>query len=271
MILWPNQPLAEVPVRFLIAARPGVFPRSFVQVLVRAGLRVALAESVTQAGAKLKSKRCHVLLFDSSLEVELHPALLNKLTSSSDPTPVVIFASEPLKSDRVIELFGWGVLALPKPLRPQSLVRLVRLLAQRAEQKAREQRGFCGEHAFSPREVQVVQAAAAGLQNKEISTLLLCGESTVMTYWKRIFAKTGCRSRSELLGLLMRCPQRSNACAVPSGRNHRGSARRAPQIESVPCCLGGAVGDCLFTATLAGSDGRRCTSHDWRAAAQRRR
>jgi hypothetical protein len=44
----------------------------------------------------------------------------------------------------------------------------------------------------------------AGQHGKGIATSLSCTESTVSTYWKRIFRKTSCSGQAEVLAALLR-------------------------------------------------------------------
>ena len=65
-------------------------------------------------------------------------------------------------------------------------------------------RKYAAEHSLSPQETRVLAAAVSGTANKVAAGELSCNRSTISTYWKRIFSKTGCRSQREVLGHLIR-------------------------------------------------------------------
>ena len=59
-------------------------------------------------------------------------------------------------------------------------------------------------HPFSPRELEVLQLAAAGLTNKEIAYRLGLSERTVQFHLNTVFQKTGTSSRTEASSLALR-------------------------------------------------------------------
>jgi DNA-binding CsgD family transcriptional regulator len=62
-----------------------------------------------------------------------------------------------------------------------------------------------GERYFlSPREIDVLGYAVEGAQDKHIAERHSCSRSTVSTYWRRIFIKTGVRPQREVLAHLLR-------------------------------------------------------------------
>jgi DNA-binding CsgD family transcriptional regulator len=60
------------------------------------------------------------------------------------------------------------------------------------------------ERRLSPRETEVIRLALRGLGNKEIASELGCAPSTVLMYWKRIYAKVGVRPSKRVLALFAR-------------------------------------------------------------------
>jgi len=62
---------------------------------------------------------------------------------------------------------------------------------------------FCRQHSFSKRESEVLRLASQGFANKKIADLMGCAHSSVISYWKRIYRKMCCQTRSEVLALLI--------------------------------------------------------------------
>jgi DNA-binding CsgD family transcriptional regulator len=61
---------------------------------------------------------------------------------------------------------------------------------------------FCARHHLSPREVDVVRLLLEGLTTNAMADRLSISLHTVRDHFKRLYRKTGVRSRSELLSLL---------------------------------------------------------------------
>jgi len=57
--------------------------------------------------------------------------------------------------------------------------------------------GFLNSDTLTPREVDVLSLACAGLANKEIARELGIGEKTVKTHVSNILGKLGCTSRAQ--------------------------------------------------------------------------
>jgi DNA-binding NarL/FixJ family response regulator len=56
---------------------------------------------------------------------------------------------------------------------------------------------------FTPRELQVLSNVFEGLANKEIATRLGVSESSVKATLQQLFAKTGVRTRSQLVRIVL--------------------------------------------------------------------
>ena len=76
---------------------------------------------------------------------------------------------------------------------------------------------FCNRHGISPREQEVIGVLLEGLGTAEMADRLNISEHTIRDHLKRLYRKTGTRSRSELLSIL------STARMEPSGN---GESRR---------------------------------------------
>jgi ATP/maltotriose-dependent transcriptional regulator MalT len=57
------------------------------------------------------------------------------------------------------------------------------------------------ELAITPRELEILEALAAGLSNKEIAHRLFVSENTVKTHAARVFAKLSARRRTQAVQL----------------------------------------------------------------------
>jgi DNA-binding NarL/FixJ family response regulator len=58
---------------------------------------------------------------------------------------------------------------------------------------------------LTERETEVLRLIAAGLSNSEIAKTLFVSQATVKSHVNRIFAKTGCRDRSQAVAYAHRC------------------------------------------------------------------
>lgn len=160
------------------------------------------AQSLAEAKDKLAHERFDVVLLDLVLADGSGASLLPVLNELRPP-PAVAVVSGHMDGEKVVNLHGRCYMAVPKPLKASTLTKLVTLLAERATVHSALSE-FCRQHSLSEREAAVLQAATDGAQNKEIAAALGCAPSTVVTYWRRIFTKTSCRSRHEVLSALLR-------------------------------------------------------------------
>ncbi len=159
------------------------------------------ASSLSEAREKLDGQRFDVVLLDLRLGKESGADLLATLDSLT-PRPRVAVISGHVTGDDIVDLHSHCTMVVPKPISGPKLVELVETLSRTGE-STDWLTCFCIKHSMSPRESQVLSLAAHGIQNKEIATELGCAPSTVISYWKRIFAKTKCRTRSEVLSMII--------------------------------------------------------------------
>lgn len=61
---------------------------------------------------------------------------------------------------------------------------------------------FCARHGLSPREQEVIRLLLEGLGTAQMANRLSISEHTIRDHLKRLYRKTGTRSRSELLSVL---------------------------------------------------------------------
>lgn len=66
--------------------------------------------------------------------------------------------------------------------------------------------GFVAAHGLTPRETQVLAALCDGGTDGEIAARLAISAETVRSHLKALFAKTGCKGRTALVGACMRPP-----------------------------------------------------------------
>jgi DNA-binding CsgD family transcriptional regulator len=111
-----------------------------------------------------------------------------------------VLACEIMKVDLASRKDGMGVLVLL-----QSLPALPSLFLD----------AFCARHRISPREQEVIGLLLEGLGTADMADRLAISEHTVRDHLKRLYRKTGTRSRSELLSIL------STARMEPSSGSNR--------------------------------------------------
>ena len=73
---------------------------------------------------------------------------------------------------------------------------------------------FCARHRLSPREQEVIGLLLEGLGTAEMAERLSISEHTVRDHFKRLYRKTGTRSRNELLSVLSTARMEPAAGAV---------------------------------------------------------
>lgn len=62
-------------------------------------------------------------------------------------------------------------------------------------------RSFAGWESLTPRELEVIRHAAAGLTNPEIGERMFISRSTVKAHLSNIYAKLGVKNRSKLAAM----------------------------------------------------------------------
>ena len=189
--------------RILLVDDDELLTAAWARVLRAAQISVEIANSAEEAEKKLACATYAVVLVDLRLNDGESGAELVDILRRLPTRPAVAVVSGFLDSAKVAELCDGTDIFVPKPLKDGALIQVVQFLL--AKSAGREPLGaFCREHGLSPREREVLTAAARGRQNKQIAVELGCEVSTVTTYWGRIFDKVGCRSRHEVLAALFR-------------------------------------------------------------------
>ena len=192
------------PIRILVVDDNKPLARSWKRMLDRRGHRTDVACSLKQARARLSvtpPPRYDVVLLDLVLGDGDGAALL-PLLEQLDPPPAVGVVSSHYDSARAVELCGRCAAGIPKPVTGDTLHAFVEAVAGRNDADTLER--FCRQHGFSAQETQVLRAAADGHSNAEVATELDCGPGTVASYWRRIFRKTGQRTKRNVVADVLR-------------------------------------------------------------------
>ena len=107
------------------------------------------------------------------------------------------------KSVRVGEVVGAArrLVAGESMLSPNEVIELLRLAGRRRERGREAERSI---EQLTPRELEVLQALADGLSDKEISESLHVGIGTVRNHLVSVFAKLGVNSRLQALVIALR-------------------------------------------------------------------
>ena len=142
----------------------------------------------------------------------------------SPRTPIIV-ASAYLDAAVAVDLQLAGVMVLPKPVTPEVLREAVHLRLSEVDRLARLVDEFAERHSLSRRQREVLDGLVDGRSSKDIAARLGVSVNTVGLHARRIFAKTGCRSRSALVraalghGVLFASPppQRSTGRAHNAG------------------------------------------------------
>lgn len=129
------------------------------------------------------------------------------------PQPRVALISGYLDGDRAVDLHGKCEVTICKPISNPKLVKLTKMLASSVAIEDWTT-GFCHRYSLSERESAVLGFAAFGVQNKQIADRMACALSTVVSYWKRIFQKTGSRTKVEVLALFIQWQSRRRVACL---------------------------------------------------------
>ena len=117
------------------------------------------------------------------------------------PQPAVAIVSGYMDAERALRLLVQGVWPIPKPL--GNIVGLVRQLQARGP--AIDRLGaYCRACGLSPKETDLLRAAAEGLRTDEAATRIGCTKHTTTSYWQRIFLKTGQRTQAAVFAAIVR-------------------------------------------------------------------
>lgn len=153
-----------------------------------------------------------VLLLDLSITRPSGTETLAKLRSSMPNLKIVVMSSEATTTEAFTILAQGAVCFMPKQAKGADFVHAVQAAATdftfiptsylkefvRLRQNVTRTGNMYG---LSPREVEILEACAAGQKTKEVAERLSISVRTVETHRNSIYRKTDCRSISELSGI----------------------------------------------------------------------
>lgn len=204
--------------------------RAFVAATLHAaGLESVEAADGTTALALARAERFDVALLDVHLPgisgYEVCRALRDRLGDTLRIVFISGIRTEPF--DRVAGLLVGSDDYLAKPVAPDELVARVCALLRRGGRL----RESVGEGwGLTPREAEVLDLLAGGLDQREIGTRLVISPKTVATHIEHILRKTGARSRAQAVALAHGAGDRTAArmTSVGAGSPVQSSNDRAP-------------------------------------------
>jgi DNA-binding NarL/FixJ family response regulator len=185
--------------------------RTYQRILAEAGHIVSVAGGLADARTALletaqSGQALDGVLLDLTLE-DGDGAELLPVVRQLHPLAQVAVVSGHVDAARVITLSSRCAMLVPKPLSRLALLALAEELKRRRAQ-APTLEDLAARARLSPREVEVIEQSLAGYQNRDIAARLGCTPGCIRTYWNRIFRKTGCHSRWEVMALLgQRAPE----------------------------------------------------------------
>jgi DNA-binding NarL/FixJ family response regulator len=214
--------MSEQPIRVLIADD---------QALIREGLEMMLrlSDGIEVAGTARDGEEAVRLVAERAPDVALMDLRMPRLDgveatrriAAHHPRTRVIALTTYADDDSIFGVLEAGAMGyLTKDAGAQEIVRAIRtvhageaLLDPAVQARVirqlragavppRAQSGLPDE--LTPREVEVLQLIAAGLNNREIADRLVVGESTVKTHINNIFSKIGVRDRAQAVVYAMR-------------------------------------------------------------------
>ena len=170
---------------------------------------VANCGNLAEALSVLKREDVDLILLDLDLGMERGEDLLKNLPI--DYMGKVLLVTAGVESSKVPELIRKGVAGVfTKHSPPELLIRAIhdavkgktwfeRSLLQSAMQNETNAVSGAGVPRLTERETQVLKLVFEGLANKEIASRLKTSESAVKACLQQLFAKTGVRTRTQLV------------------------------------------------------------------------
>jgi len=187
--------------RVLIVDDEAPIRRAWRMLLAMEGYEVPEAGSCAEARCLLRDEQVHLVLLDLTLPQESGTELLPDLGALDSP-PFVIVVSGHTEPERSAHLQLEGLLVLRKPVSGEALCSVVaEVLSSEAEDVVS---AYAQAQGLSGQEAQLVRLHYEGVPREEIAERLGIAEATERTYWQRVYAKTGCSSRVEVLAALAR-------------------------------------------------------------------
>ena len=164
--------------------------------------------TVEEGISLLQEANADVVLLDINLGLQQGGAFLNLAWAQGFLGKVLVVTAgvSKVEAARLIERGCSGIIL--KHERPQLLVERIRALMKEPAVRPRAQPSDFGQfdpsgeasaRPFTPRERQILRAVFSGKTNKEIAHSLQVSEPLVKAVLQQLFAKTGVRTRSQLV------------------------------------------------------------------------
>ena len=164
--------------------------------------------TVEEGLSHLRSQNADVVLLDINLGLQQGGAFLNLAWEQGFKGKVLVVTAgvSKIEAARLMERGCSGIIL--KHERPQLLVERIRQVAHETDEQAAvplpdlaqfDQFGQADARPFTPRERQILRGVFSGKSNKEIPHDMDISESLVKAVLQQLFAKTGVRTRSQLV------------------------------------------------------------------------
>jgi DNA-binding NarL/FixJ family response regulator len=164
--------------------------------------------TVEEGLGHLRTQQADVVLLDINLGLQQGGAFLNLAWEQGFKGKVLVVTAgvSKVEAARLMERGCSGIIL--KHERPQLLVERIRQVAQETDDQAPaappdlaqfDPYGEAGSRPFTPRERQILRGVFSGKSNKEIGHDMNISESLVKAVLQQLFAKTGVRTRSQLV------------------------------------------------------------------------
>jgi DNA-binding NarL/FixJ family response regulator len=182
--------------------------------VVRSGLRALLAsqsdfEIVGEAGNGEEAARLAISLVPDLILMDLQMPILDGIGATKrirDKLPkanILVLTTYETDADILLALEGGAMGYLLKDTPPEQLFQAVRnaasgrmALAPRVAEKVTQRLTDSSKNTLSRREIEVLELASQGHQNKEIARKLFITEATVKSHFVHIFSKLGVVDRT---------------------------------------------------------------------------
>ncbi len=192
--------------RILVVEDDVTVARTYSRMLRGLGFDVDICPTLADARARLHAGRGFVIaLIDVGLPDGSGLELLEDIRTRF-PATVPLVVTGQLDPEVSLECWTRGVLALNKPLVGAQLEALIMEVVVRHDHWVHRVKEFAHVHALSRQEAGVVRCAVEGLDLEQTAKALGCAPWTAGTYWRRVFQKTGLRSRIAVVAAVARRP-----------------------------------------------------------------
>lgn len=176
--------------------------RTYGRILRRAGFLVEFAGTIAAAREMLGKLRWDAVLVDIMLPDGSGAELLPEIHHFVSPSQVALVSAY-VTADHVIENHREVAAIVPKPMGPDSLVSLVKILT-RTDTARLNIESFVAQFHLSRREAELVAIAVEGLDDKLAAVRMKVSHGSIRKFWDRIFKKTGLRSQRDVISGVFR-------------------------------------------------------------------